>query len=679
VKALRLFALAVCLLASVSAQHVGVPTTDLDKVSVDELFSVEVTSVGRKAQQLAKAPAAVFVLTAADIHRSGATSIPELLQLVPGLTVLQLDGRNWVVSARGGARLYADKMLVMIDGRSVFTRLFSGVIWDTVDVPLDDIEQIEVVRGAGAVMWGPNALNGVIDIVTRNSRTTTGGETTVATGNDLALSTEARWGAAPNSKISYRLWGKFDFLDPDNGSPAYFVLPNQLALEPLIGNLNSATGRVGVRVDGQPDEADQWMMQGDLYKTDRQDPVESAAPYPAMYAEKEGHTDYLGGYVQGRWVHSSPDGSERTLQFSYDRSGLDYPNTGGVLNSLNVNYEWRRQTSERNEIYWGAGYEQYWDKTIPGRETSFTPANSTYEVGDTVVRDEWQFIPGKLMGSVGVRFDYNSFHQLEYQPSVRLLFTPDTRQSWWAAASRAVRAPNRVDRDFDQNAGVESLGGYPLQLWLYGSTSMKSEVERTLETGYRYQSGQRWSVDASIFWSYYERLRAVVTAPTPSLSFPNGSPLLSSSGTFCNGGTGRSYGGEIWGTWQVRTGWKISPSYSYLNEARWLPSSPYYNYLWDGTPATLAHQGILRSQHDLARNLQFDVTLRARSRDEALYHLPGVLLVDARLAWRPWRGGEVSLTGHNLADRRVMEGYPELSVVAIPLRRTFVLKWTQRF
>jgi iron complex outermembrane receptor protein len=147
----------------------------------------------------------------------------------------------------------------------------------------------------------------------------------------------------------------------------------------------------------------------------------------------------------------------------------------------------------------------------------------------------------------------------------------------------------------------------------------------------------------------------------------------------CNGGSGRSYGGEIWGTWQVRPGWRLSPSYSYLNEARWLPSSPYYSYYWDGTPATLAHQGVLRSQHDLARNLQFDLTLRARSRDEALYHLPGVLLVDARLAWRPWSSGEVSVSAQNLTGRQVMEGYPELAVTAIPLRRTFVLKWTQRF
>jgi iron complex outermembrane receptor protein len=208
----RLLAAGVLFLDAAMAQRVGVPTTDLDNLSVDELFSVQVTSVDRKAQKLAKAPAAVFVLTAADIHRSRATSIPEALQLVPGLTVLQLDGRSWIVSARGGARQYADNMLVMIDGRSLYTPFFSGVIWDAVDVPLEDIEQIEVVRGPGAVMWGPNAVNGVINIITRNARETKGGQVASAGGNAVASAggnavanvTEARWGGAPKDQLAWR-------------------------------------------------------------------------------------------------------------------------------------------------------------------------------------------------------------------------------------------------------------------------------------------------------------------------------------------------------------------------------------------------------------------------------------------------------------------------------------------
>src|SRR5580704_8007069 len=206
-KSAQVFALTVCALQPALAQQVGAPTADLDKVSVDELFSVQVTSVGRKAQERSKAAAAIFVLTAEDIRRSGATCIPEALQWVPGLTVLHLDGRSWVVSARGGARLYADKILVMIDGRSLYTPLFSGVIWDAIDVPMSDIEQIEVVRGPGAVMWGPNAVNGMINVITKKAQQTKGGQVTASAGNETR-SLETRWGAAPSDKIAYRVWGK---------------------------------------------------------------------------------------------------------------------------------------------------------------------------------------------------------------------------------------------------------------------------------------------------------------------------------------------------------------------------------------------------------------------------------------------------------------------------------------
>jgi iron complex outermembrane receptor protein len=676
----RLFVLALLFLSAASAQRVGVPTTDLDKVSVDELFSVEVTSVGRKAQKLAKAPAAVYVLTAADIRRSGATSIPEALQLVPGLTVLSLDGRSWTVSARGGARQYANKILVMIDGRSLYTPFFSGVMWDAIDVPLEDIEQIEVVRGPGAVMWGPNAVNGVINIITKSARNTKGGQVSSAGGTSLGNATEARWGAVPSDKVAWRAWGKFTDLTPAYGSSGYFNFPGISPFQASsIQNLNSTSGRVGFRVDGQPGEKDQWMIEGDLFKTSRQDPLAIPVLYPVIVEQMEGQSKYLGGYLQGRWVHNTSSGGENTLQFSYDSTDLDYSFVGANMHNLNVNFESRQPTGERNEFYWGAGFQQYWDNSELNLAVTYNPAKSTYRSGDVVARDEWQFIPGVLMGSAGVRVDYNSYHQVEYQPSARLLYTPNARQSVWFAASRAVRTPNRVDRDFDENAGAELVNGYPIQLVMLGSTNMRSEVERSLEAGYRLQSGQRWSVDASVYWSYYERLRGIEGELVPALSFPNGVPTLTSTVYTCNCGAGRSYGAEIWGTWQVRPGWKLSPSYSYLNETRWLPSSQYTNYLWDGTPVDLAHQGVLRSQHDLTRNLQFDLTARARSRDESLYHIPGVLLLDARLAWHPWRTGEFSLTVKNLTGRNVMEGFPELQTVAIPIRRTFVMKWTQRF
>jgi iron complex outermembrane receptor protein len=677
-KALRLLAISACTLGFACAQRIGVPTDDLTKIGVDELFNIQVTSVDRKAQRLSRAPAAVFVLTAEDIRRSGATSIPEALQWVPGLTVLRLDGRSWIVSARGGAQLYSNKILVMIDGRSLYTPLFAGVIWDSVDVDLEDVEQIEVLRGPGAVMWGPNAVNGVINIITKRAQATKGAQMTAATGNELRGAAEARWGAAPSDRLAYRVWGKANYLTPGYSSPGYFVLGmGQLYRDPSVKNLDAATERLGFRFDGQPTEKDQWMVQGGAYKMTRQDTFGFPAVWPVLAEVVPGHSDYEGGFIQGRWTRTSSAGSDSVLQFSYNHDSINYPYLGASLDNLTVDFQKRWQTGERNEIYAGAGYQQYWDDTYSNRLASFDPRSSVYRVGDLVVRDEWQLVPGRLMGSAGVRIDYSTYHRVEYQPSFRLLYTPNAKQSAWVAVSRAVRLPSRFDRDGRIDNGQTLMAGMPIAVVGTGSRAFRSETERSLEAGYRLQAGQRWSVDASVFWSYYGRLRAVDTPLLPVVSYSGRVPSLLLTITEDNAGAGRSYGGEIWGMWQVCRGWRLIPSYSYLNESLWLPGSAYRRYFWDAKPMTVPHQALLRSQHDLSRDWQLDLMAKARSR-ETHHSLPGAFLIDARLGWRPTRSGEMSFSVENLTNRKVMEAYSEEPNVAIPIRRTFVIKWTQR-
>jgi len=668
-----------CAVGTASAQRVGVPTDDLDKLGVDELFNVQVTSVGRKAQELSKAPAAVFVLTAEDIRRSGATSIPEALQWVPGLTVLRLDGRSWVVSARGSANIYANKILVMIDGRSLYTPLFAGVIWDAVDVDLEDVEQIEVVRGPGAVMWGPNAVNGVINIITKRAQATKGGTASAATGNELRGETQVRWGGAPSDQFAYRVWGKLEESTPAYGSPGYFFLSKAYTYQlPTVNNLDAASGRLGFRFDGKPTEKDQWMVQGDLYEMGRHDTLAYPLLSPVAVDPGSGHTGYAGGYIQGSWTHAGSSESESALHFSFNRDITDYPFIGGSGNNVTIDFQQSRKTGERNEVYWGAGYQQYGDQTYSIRFAALDPPSYTYRVGDVVVRDEWQLVPGRLMASAGVRLDYNTYRRLEYQPSFRLIYTPNSSQSVWFAVSRAVRVPSRFDRNLQVDDGQTLVLGLPVTVLGYGSESLRSETERSLEAGYRVQSGQRWSVDLSGFWSYYGRLQALQAPLFPVISFNGGMLSLSEPMVADNAGSGRSYGGEIWGMWQVRPGWRLIPSYSYLNETTWLPASTSINYLWAMPSMTVPHQGLLRSQHDLSRTLRLDLTAKARSRDTK-YRLAGAFLVGARLAWRPTHSGELSVSVDNLADRRVLEAYSETPNIAIPTRRTFLLKWTQRF
>jgi iron complex outermembrane receptor protein len=663
-------------LTPILAQRVGTPTDDLTKLGVDELFSVQVTSVGRKAQQISKAPASVFVLTAEDIHRSGATSIPEALRWVPGVTVLSVDNRSWAVSIRGSARMYSDKILVMIDGRSLYTPLFSGVIWDAIDVEMGDIEQIEVVRGPGAVMWGPNAVNGVINIITKKAQQTKGSKTSVSAGNQ-ARGLETRWGAAPNDKVAYRVWGKLDYRTPAYGSPGDYYFNRFTYRDPSIRDLDTGTGRMGFRVDGQPSEKDQWTIQGDLFKTDRQDPVAYPTIDPSV-DRMQAHTDYNGGYLQALWTHAGASGSESEVRLSYDRNNLDYPYLSGKLQNLTLDFQKRVQTGERNEIYWGAGFQQYSDNTTSNRFTGFNPPDDVFRSGNVVLRDEWQVVPGRLLASAGIRVDYSSYRRIEYQPSARLLFTPKANQSAWLAVSRAVRTPNRVDRDISFDLGTSVVLGMQMPVINHGSRAMQSEVARTAEAGYRFQSGQHWSVDTSIFGTVYERLRSIDSDP-PQLLVTNSGMILLVPLHIGNSGAGHSYGGEVSATVQVRRGWRVIPSYSYVKDDRWLPADPEQAlYNWDHLPSDLRHQGTLRSQHDLARNLQLDLMARARSRDNT-YSLPGVLLIDARLNWHPARSTEFSFGLQNLTNRRVFETVSEGATPAIPTRRGFLVQWTQRF
>jgi iron complex outermembrane receptor protein len=678
-KLVTLFAL-VSSAGSLWAQAVGSPTDDLDKLSVDELFGIQVTSVGRKAEQLSKAPAAVFVLTSEDIRRSGAVSIPEVLRNVPGLTVLQVDGRRWVVSARGSARMYSNKMLVMIDGRSLYNPLFSGVFWETVDVPLEDIERIEVVRGPGAVMWGPNAVNGVINIITKKAQSTQGGLVTVQGGDDEGFGGTVRGGFSPNDNVAFRVWGKGSYGNFANGLPGTFRLMDTMDYQdPSVKNLNTGSARAGFRVDGKSGKYDSWMAQGDLYTTDIQDPMAFATLTPSPIQRIQGQTNYTGGSLQAQWTHAKSESDETVVRLSMDRVRNTYPYVSGTQFNTTFDVQKRTTAGENHEIYYGGGFQQYQDNMRQGYYVTFTPHSSVYRSGNAVARDEWHVIPDRLMVSAGIRLDYSSYGHLEYQPSFRLLYTPSQKQSFWAAASRAVRTPTRYDHDIDIDAGTLNLGlGLPLKTEIIGNPKLLSEVERSLEVGYRLQSGQRWSVDASLFFSKYDRLRLLEGPSVPGLTWSGQQPVLDLPLEYTNAGRGQNYGGEVWAYVQVTPKWRLTPEYSYLSEKRWMPTAQTNIFEWDSRLATIGHQGLVRSQHDLTKNLQLDLTVRARSRDTG-FNLPGALLVDARLGWRPFRNTEISIAAENLTDRRLLESLPEGPMVAIPIRRAFTLKWTQRF
>ena len=660
----------------VLAQRVGAPTDDLTNLSVDDLFQLEVTSVGRKAQELSKAPAAIYVLTAEDIRRSGATSIPEALEGVPGLTVQQVDGRMWSISARGFSRLFSDKMLVMIDGRSLYTPLFSGVLWDMIDVPLENIERIEIVRGPGAVMWGPNAVNGVINIITKKARETQGGLLSVGAGNDVHGSILARWGAALGQDFAYQVWTKLEDQNPADSSPgSYGQVPGLVYTSPAhVTDLNTESARLGFRVDGQLDAKDQLTVEGDVFTLGRHDYVGYPLIIGATMDFVKDDTSGSGGFLLGRWTRTNSAGNESSLQLTFDKNQIDYPFLGGTLNNLTIDYQKRFETSDRNEVYWGVGFQHYWDSTYSERFAGFQPASDRYFLGDAVLRDEFQLIPNRLLASAGMRVDYTSYSRFDFQPSLRFLYTPSARQSLWTALSRAVRVPSRVDRGLAADEGDIMFGELPIEEHLSGSNSIRPEVENSLEFGYRFQSGQHWSADLATFWSYYTSLVAVAVPQQIQIQVLNGLPVFFVEAVAANAATARSYGAEASATWQVKAAWRLRPSYSYLDDAPRL--SP--NHMWMQDTSSYRHQGAIRSQYDLSHRWQLDLTARAQSRN-TVWNLPGAVLFDARLGWRPSRDNEFSVGVQDLTGREIVETYAQSPFVSIPTRRTFLVRWVLRF
>ncbi|MDE3165337.1 MAG: DUF4154 domain-containing protein, partial [Acidobacteriota bacterium] len=491
---------------------------------------------------------------------------------------------SWLISARGWARQYADKILVMIDGRSLFTPLFSGVIWDDVDVPLGDVERIEVVRGPVSVMWGPNAVNGVINIITKKARQTRGARAQVAAGNSLHGMAESRWGdGSADDRLSYRVWGKAEAFNPAFGSPGVYYLARYLVPDPSVSALGGTSGRLGFRVDYEPSDASQWMIAGDIFTIGRDEALGIPAVLPQMTIS-QAHTGYGGGYLQAKYSHTSASGAETSVQFSYDRTRINYPYLAGDLNNLTFDVQHRVQTGSRNEIYFGGGYQQYWDDTASRMFAAFNPTAAAIRDANAVLRDEFQIVPSRLLISAGIRFDYLSFGDFEFQPSVRLLYTPDARHSLWFAVSRAVRTPDRFDRDVRADYGFQLYAGIPIHEHLNGSTAFHSETESSFEAGYRMQSGQRWSLDTSLFWSRYGALRVLSTGmPVPIVD--SGRFYLDVPATVINGASGHSWGGEAWGTVQVRPGWRLMPGYYYVRDQRTLPTpSGFTQYHWDRPP-----------------------------------------------------------------------------------------------
>jgi iron complex outermembrane recepter protein len=573
------------------------PTT-LKKMSLEELMAIEVSSVSRRPERLSEAASAVQVISREDIRRSGATRLTEALRLAGNLEVTQLDAAQWAISARGFNSPLANKLLVLIDGRSVYSPLFAGVFWDAQDVLLEDVEQIEVISGPGATLWGANAVNGVINITTRKAKDTQGLLLLGAGGTELHGMGGARYGGSLGPTARFRVYGKYadrDGLALPNGDD----VPNDWTM-----------GKGGFRIDWDASAADLVTIQGDL--------AEDRMTVPGTIDPLNRDINVL-----SRWSHQMSERSDLRVQVYVDRIQRDLlPQYDDVLKTFDVDVQHRIALGERNEVVWGVGFRQVDDDLeTPGLPPDLQAVSlSTFSA---FAQDEIGLVKDRLHLTLGTKVEHNDYTDFEFQPSVRLAWRATGRQTLWAAASRAVRTPSRLDRDI-----------------LPGSDFVSEEL-LAYELGYRLQAAERLSLSVATFYHDYDDLRSVE---------------FGTSVTLGNGQEGKSYGLESTARYRVTDRWHLQAGLSELRvEIRPKPGSTDPSF-GKGEAADSRHHLFARSFLDLPGQLELDAGYRYVSRiTNPNVAAPGYSELDVRLAWRPIERLELSITGQNLLHKRHAE------------------------
>jgi iron complex outermembrane recepter protein len=615
------------------------PSQDLTELSLEDLMNVEVevTSASRHAQPLAKTPAAIFVLTADDIRRSGASSVPEALRSVPGVDVARLDANRWAVSIRGMNNQFANKLLVLVDGRSVYTPLFSGVWWDTMDPPLEDIERIEVIRGPGAALWGANAVNGIINVITKSAAETQGAYAQGTIGTEDRFLGYARYGGATKDG-HWRVWAKY--LDRD-------------ASRESSGNDGSddwSMFRTGFRVDRALSERDTWTISGDAHTGVINNRYDVAAPAPQYFTSGPASEDVWGAVVQSRWVRKLSETSDFALQASLEHTDRDLVHFAEKRTTANFDFQHRLQLGEVQDFTWGLAARTTYAETTDTFVLSWRDNHRTDSVFSAFAQDEIALAKDLWTLTLGARLEHNDFTGLELQPNARILFTPNERDTWWASVSRAVRTPSQADQDVTFPQAV--IPGAPDQIITsQGNPELDSEVLEAAEIGYRTRFGERVSVDTTAFLNHYSNL---IVAEQGAPFFSGGSIIVPFVNQ--NVASADSYGFELTADWTPVDDTRISLTFSTqrIQVDTHDSASPAAAEAGDSLPE---NQGHLRLQHDFGASVDGDVML------SYVDHLTGTLVdhywrLDSRLEYRPDAHRSFAVGVQNLLHQHEVEYGP---------------------
>ncbi|WMJ09526.1 TonB-dependent siderophore receptor [Nitrosomonas sp. sh817] len=618
-------------------------------LSIEELMNIQVTSASRRSQKLSEVPSAIFVITQDDIRRSGATSIPEALRMAPGVEVARIGTDKWAISIRGFNGRFANKLQVMMDGRSVYNPLFAGVQWEQQDTMMEDIERIEVIRGPNAAVWGANAVNGVINIITKKAADTQGVLLSAGGGSFEHGFAGARYGGKINEETPFRIYAKGFTRDHTHS----------LTGENINDQWHSARG--GFRIDHHRG-IDQFTLQGDIFYNSYGDRLDkSALSAPIIRIESaRGHDE--GGNLRLRWDRTYSEKSAIMLQTYYDR--VDYRALTGSIyraESFDIDFQHRFPLHEKHDLTWGANYRLYRNKEFDTELVLFSPRAQINHMASVFIRDEITLLPERLRLNLGSRFDHNDFTGMEIQPNARLMWTPDDQNSIWMAVSRAVRIPSRAENDIQLNTrtlnaipGSPALLPFPVLAQLMGSSNFKSEKLIAYEMGYRHQFSPQASIDISGFYNDYSQLRDLsIGSPLFHTSFP---PHLILPIGLTNKASGQTYGVETSIEWRPNEKWRLQGNYSYLNMNIHSDSALKQIDPTTGSADKVSphHQVSLRSNYDFSEKLQLNLWLRYVSRVD-FYRIPGYVTMDAKIAHKPLKNVELFIVGQNLASQNHRE------------------------
>ena len=621
--------------------------TMLKALSLEDLMNVEITTVSKKKEKHREAAAAVFVLTSEDIRRSGATSVADALRLVPGLSVAKLDANKWAITSRGFNDRFANKLLVLIDGISVYTPLFAGVFWDERDIMIEDIDRIEVIRGPGGTLWGSNAVNGVINIITKKSQDTQGALLSLTGGTEEKFYGTFRYGDKLRDDIYYRFYLKyFDrdegvFASGKNASDDWSILS------------------VGFRLDWDVSDQDSLTFQGELHDGNAGLTSDLVVRYPPYNIRIDDHSGLSGGNILLKWDHVFSETSDFSIKLYHDGTDRHDTPSGDDRNSTDFEFQHHTFLGKRHEIIWGTGYRYMQHVADQTPYVSLKPKSRNDDLFSAFLQDKISFLEDRLHLTLGAKLEHNDYTGFEFQPNIRVAWVPNDKHAWWASISRAVRIPSRAESD----VRITAIAFPGIIVTNIGNPDINAENLTAYEVGYRVRPIERLAFDVTAFYNDYNDLRTIEMG----LPFLEIFPLLPHINVPFYGNNNMeasTYGIELTTDWQPTQSWRIRASYTFLKVD--LDQHQRTLDIISGSTEgnSPRNQFVVESRLNLPHNIEFDTTLKY------VDNLPSMGIdsyfgLDTRLAWHPKDNIELAIVGQNLLEDH-HEEYSSIFLGTVP-------------